>query len=310
MRCKHNTKDILLMLLVVVSSLLVVGCSGDTSDDSEDEGFKLYYINQEGTRLETVSYELESSETDDRIQEIYKAMCEDREDMVSVIPTGVKVISYSLSEEILTLNFGTYYSSMDSVTEIFLRSAVVLTLTQLEDISYVTFNINGQPLKDANGNTIGTMKASNFIDKVGNTLNNYESTTVTLYFANLKGNALRTEIRTGVYDSSKSLERYIVEQIIKGSASDGSYRTVSKQLEIRSINTNNGICYIDFSDEFLRGTSSVKDEIMIYSIVNSLTELSYISKVQISVEGEVDVTLHNKISLNTLFLRDLSYMEK
>lgn len=307
---KHKyAKDIILLLVIIISSLLVCGCGNDKYNDVND-GFCLYYLNEEGTRLETADYNIKSEAVSEQVNEVLAELYKKKDDLTSPIPSGVEIISYSISNGVLNLNFGTYYSSLDSVSEIFLRASIVLTLTQIDEVDYVSFYIEDQPLKDAGGSMVGMMKASDFTDKVGNSLNNYENTTVTLYFANLKGNSLRTEIRTGVYDSSKSLERYIVEQIIDGPAGDGNYRTVPKETAIRSINTNNGICYIDFSEEFSKSASSVKDEIMVYSIVNSLTELSYICKVQISVEGDTEVILHKELSLDTPLIRDLSYMEK
>lgn len=270
----------------------------------------LYYLNESKTALKTVSYKLKSENTDDKINEIMSAMREERKDVRSAVPDEVYAISYELSGQVLSLNFDTAYLGLDSITEIFARAAIVLTFTQMEEISYVSFYVNNNPVKDANGDAVVMMSSADFIDKVGNTVNNYENTTVTLYFANYSGNKLRTEIRTGMYDSSQSLERYIVEQLIKGPAEKDDYRTIPQDTGIRSISTNNGVCYIDFESNFLSGASSVKDEIMIYSIVNSLTELSHINKVQISVNGDIDVELHNRFSLSQLLMKDLSYMEE
>lgn len=307
---KHKyAKNIILLLIAVLSLLAAGGCS-DKGDEEDNRGFYLYYINREGTRLETEEYEVEADDINEQVSEIWQELRKDKGTMASAIPSGVDIIWCSVSNNVLSINFGSYYSSLDSISEIFLRASLVLTLTQLDGIDYVSFYVEDQPLKDSSGSTVGMMKASNFIGKVGNSINNYETTTVTLYFANIKGNALKTEMRTGIYDSSQSLERYIVEQIIEGPGVDGNYKTIPEKTSIRSINTSNGICYIDFTREFLESASSVKDEIMIYSIVNSLTELSYINKVQISVEGEVDIMLHNQLSLNTLFMRDLGYMEQ
>lgn len=303
-----NVKMKILFLVILILSLGIAACN-EGENTKEEEKFKLYYLDESSTKLEAVEYSIESEDIKDIINEVLNEMLIQRENYNVTIPKTVQILSYELSSNNLSINFSAGYNNLDNISEIFLRASVVLTLTQLDEVEYVSIYVDNKPLKDANGATVGMLAASDFIDKVGNTLNNYETTTVTLYFANLRGNSLKTEIRTGMYDSSKSLERYIVEQLIKGPAVGSNYETLPKNTEILSINTSNGICYIDFDSDFAKGATSVKDEIMIYSLVNSLTELSYINKVQISVEGEVDISLHNKVSLDTLFYKDLSYME-
>lgn len=304
-------KALVLIITVMAFSMIIAGCSGDSNSDGENE-FMLYYTNETGTKLQGIEYSVQGGTVEASVYEVLGEMCKPQKNVNTAIPSGVGIISYSYSKEneYVSVNFDSAYNELDSVTEVFLRAAVVLTLTQIDGVEYVGFRVNDQPIKDSNGEAVGIMKASNFIDKVGNTVNNYESATITLYFANIKGNGLRTEIRTGMYDSSKTLERYIVDQLIAGPSVEGNYKTMTTNLSVISVRTSNGVCYIDFDENFIQSSSPVKDEIMIYSIVNSLTELSYISKVQISVAGEVDVKLHNSLSLDTLFVRDLSYMEQ
>ncbi len=302
-------KIIIFICMCIMCLSALFGCEKKSQANSKDE-ISLYYLNDSGTALEAVSYKLESDSADEKINEIMRAIREERKNVLPVIPKEVNAISYELSGQVLALNFDSAYLGLDSTTEILVRAAMVFTFTQLEEVSYVSFYVNNNPYKDANGDTAVMVSSSDFIDKVGNNVNNYQSTTVTLYFANYGGNKLRTEIRTGMYDSSQSLERYVVEQLIKGPAESGDYVTIPQGTGIRSISTNNGVCYIDFDSDFLSGASSVKDEIMVYSIVNSLTELSHISKVQISVNGDIDVELHGRFSLNSFLTKDLSYMEE
>ena len=48
---------------------------------------------------------------------------------------------------------------------------------------------------------------------------------------------------------------------------------------------------------------------MLYSIVNSLSELPTISKVQISVNGDTNSVYRDKFRLDELYERNLDYME-
>jgi germination protein M len=54
----------------------------------------------------------------------------------------------------------------------------------------------------------------------------------------------------------------------------------------------------------------VTSEVTIYSITNSLIELGGVNQVQIMVEGESNLMYREKISLDTLFERNLELIEK
>ena len=54
----------------------------------------------------------------------------------------------------------------------------------------------------------------------------------------------------------------------------------------------------------------VSDELMIYSIVNSLCELPYVNGVQILVDGESEIMLHKTFSLAQVLRRNTDLIEK
>ena len=73
---------------------------------------------------------------------------------------------------------------------------------------------------------------------------------------------------------------------------------------------DDNVCYINFDENFLRGSGSlaVADYIPIYSIVNSLAEAAGINRVQIAVNGSVNVKFRDSISLESPFERNLDYI--
>ena len=300
----------LLLVIMILSVFLMNGCKSVQETDEEEEQFKIYFIDPSGMELQGVNSDIGALEQDKRVGGILETMREDRGGCLSPFPYEVRVKEFSLSDKKLVVDFNAAYNNMDTVTEVLLRAAIVLTMTQLEEVDYVTFKVNGTEYVDNNGKPIGIMTASDFVNKVGVSINNYESVVITLYFSNYTGSNLKTEVISKMYDSSKPLEKYIMEQLLAGPTEKGDYKVMPSGTKILDVYTNDGICYVDFNNKFLDGPSTVNDNILIYSIVNSLTELSYVNQVQISVEGDVDVKLHDKISLNTFFSRDLSYMER
>ena len=67
---------------------------------------------------------------------------------------------------------------------------------------------------------------------------------------------------------------------------------------------------MNFDSMFLKQVYEVKAEIAIYSIVNSLCELSGIDRVQIFVDGKSEVMFRERIPLTTVFSRDLDYIQQ
>ncbi|MBD9157530.1 MAG: hypothetical protein EGQ17_04495, partial [Lachnospiraceae bacterium] len=55
---------------------------------------------------------------------------------------------------------------------------------------------------------------------------------------------------------------------------------------------------------------NVTEAVTIYSIVDSLTELSGISKVQILVNGETDLVYKESMRLDTIYERNLDIIEQ
>ena len=101
------------------------------------------------------------------------------------------------------------------------------------------------------------------------------------------------------------MEQGIAEELVKGPASDISRPTINPDTKVLNVTLQDGICYVDFNEKFLSEPYQVKPDIVIYSIVNSLAELTEVNKVQISVNGSTADKFMDSIPLSTLFERKL-----
>lgn len=207
------------------------------------------------------------------------------------------------------MNFDEHYKEMDTVREVLMRAAIVRTVTQVPEISLVSFTVQGEPLTDSNGNAIGMMPADLFIDNAGNEINAYEKVNLHLYFANEDGTGLVEENRRNVvYSSNISLEKLVVEKLIEGPMAEGAYPTVNPQTKIVSVSIKDGICYVNLNEDFLNQPYQVGADVTIYSITNSLVELSNVNKVQISINGETNISYREKVNLGGIFERNLDLL--
>ena len=182
------------------------------------------------------------------------------------------------------------------------------TFSQLEDVDYVTFQVEGAPLTDHYGNVIGNMSADTFIYNVGKEISTYEKIELKLYFANETGDKLIPVYRSVVYNSNISMERLAVEQIISGPNTDIAFPTINKDTKVKSVNIKDGVCYVDFDQTILNQTQNVSAEVALYSIVNTITEFSDVNKVVLSVEGETAFTFMDFV-ISGSYERNLDIIE-
>ncbi|MCR5156871.1 MAG: GerMN domain-containing protein [Butyrivibrio sp.] len=305
-------KNIIALILIMVLAMTgLAGCSvGRPSSD--DESFKLFYVNNSETAIVAVDYEIKSSSVDIEavIEELLGQLGTMPERMQYEAPlTGeVNLLGYTITDRLLTLNFDISYLEMETTIEILDRAAIVRTFTQLPQIEYVSFQVEGNPLTDRNGNVVGNMSADTFIYNMGNEINTYEKIELKLYFTNEAGDKLVPVYRSVVYNSNISMERLALEQLIKGPNSDICYPTVSKDSKINSISVKDGVCYIDFDPSFLTEPYPVSAEVALYSIVNTVTEFSYVNKVAFSVGGEASFTFMD-YAVSGPFERNLDIIE-
>ena len=152
------------------------------------------------------------------------------------------------------------------------------------------------------------MTADLFIDNAGNEINAYEKTRLLLYFTNEDGERLiGVQTKPVVYSSNISMEKLVVERLIAGPDAENEelYPVTNPATKVLGVTVKDGTCYVNLDNGFLTQTYNVSAEVQIYSIVNSLVELSNINKVQIAVNGNTDMIFREKISLSNVFDRNL-----
>ena len=108
---------------------------------------------------------------------------------------------------------------------------------------------------------------------------------------------------------STSQERVIVEQLLAGSQTGGN-PVLPKDTKILNISTTDTVCYVNLDSTFLTGELEAAEYIPVYALVDSLTELQTVNKVQIAVNGSADVVYRNSISLVSPLEREEKYIVK
>ena len=102
----------------------------------------------------------------------------------------------------------------------------------------------------------------------------------------------------------------MVEQLIAGvGKGEKAFPTINPGTKIVSVNVKDGICYVNLDNAFLTQIYNVTPEVTIYSITNSLVEIANVNKVQISINGDTNITYKECINLSSVFERNLELVE-
>ena len=299
-----------LLLVLLAACVLLAGCRKQETPLQEGETeYQIYYMNQSVTKLIPHSYRTKTTDTEGLVGELMESMLHVPADLEAQAVLSDKVVYQGCrrDDNVLYLFFDNNYTSMNACQEILCRAALARTLTQVPGIEYISIYSGDQPLLDKNGMPTGLISAADFVDSITD-VNAYERTELTLYFTNADGTMLFPEKRSVMHNVNTSVERVIIEELISGPKQPGLMPTLNSDIKILNVSVNENVCYVNFDAAFLNNSLEVKDYIPIYSIVNSLSELSNVNRVQITVSGSQEVTFRENISLNTLFERNLDYI--
>ena len=301
---------------VLLTLVLLSGMTGCAREEKEDSGLLLYYLNEDLSSLNTLSYLMEDgkSKADLSPQEMADDMLEQLAtpsgDVRSIAPIqNFTVTGTTLQNGTLTVFLSSDYEELETVREILTRAALVNTLCQIDGVDSVSFLCGDHPLTNEDGSVVTAMNSDMFIFNSGKEIMNYEKVRLHLYFANEDGDQLVDTYRNVVYNSNISMERLVVEQVLKGPNSDVVFPTLNPASKVLSVTTRDGVCYVNLDQAFLTEPYGVTSQVAIYSLVNSLTELSSVSAVQITIEGKTGKAFMDS-SLSSAFERNLSVVRK
>lgn len=296
--------------LLLLTAAIACACSIQRESD-QGQTYKVYYVNRDETAVFSNDYVTNTTDKEELVEELLAALgtSSERLEYKTPLSNSFQLLGYTIAEDQLVISFDENYKKQPVTTEVLVRAAIVRTLTQIEGIQYISFQILSEPLTDASG-VIGLMSADMFIDNAGNEINTYEKVNLTLYLANERGDGLKQVSRPVIYSSNISMERLVVEQLIAGPAEgEKVFPAINPDTKIISVNVKDGICYVDLDNSFLTQIYNVTSDVVIYSLTNSLVELSNVNKVQISIGGSTNVNYKENVSLSTVFERNLELVE-
>lgn len=296
-------KKICAILLLCVSLLALLSACGKEKKTGE---YQVFYLNADVTRIVPEKIELKSSQEDEKIQELLKDLKKQPNDtsLRQTIPDKVKVLGVSTATYQITVDFSKEYYDMSPTEEVLTRAAIVKTLLQIKKYPYVMFTVESEPLVNSSKNAVGSMSEDSFVENPGEQINSSQKATLKLYFSNKAGTRLVPETREVHYSSNISLEKLVMEQLIEGPRKSGLLATIPSETKLITITVVDGVCYVNLDEMFLNQNQEISEPVVLYSIVDSLTELTGIDKVQISINGDTSGKCRYTYKLSKMYKAD------
>lgn len=307
-------KSLIYCLVLMTIMMSLMGCQ-KTSYKVNSQN-QLYFFDSSRGILVSENLPEEFSDLKDQqeqVKYIVGRLKENKSIQVTTLQAGpqMPIQNTSIKDRIVVIHFSEAYHTLSPQDKIGMRAALVYSLTELDFIDGVEFYIDEAPLTTATGKIVGTIYPSNINKEV---LDPYPATTpytLSVYFANKEGKLVKEEHSIRVSNPS-TLEKPLLEELIKGPNSDDLLRTVPSDMKVKDASTVNGVCQIDLSfdpkSKFF--TDNKAKELMVYSIVNSLTSLPQIKKVVIFVDGKNDVEFTPDIDFTDTFERSEDYISQ
>lgn len=304
-----------LLLLSIFCLLVLVGCANKNVVSEVPATPNIYFFDTAKNKLFTENLDasfLNQQTEDDKILFILEALATGPK--ITTLPTVVELPIQSANHDgsRVNIDFEGRYNALSSVQRIAARAMLVESLCELDFIEGVTFSIEGQPMTGANDKEIGLVKTGDLLTGILDPNQATSKPIVTLYFASPDDTKLVAEQRRIELNSSVQQEKTIIEELIKGPQTEGLLSTIPAETIVKDVTVKDGICQVDLSFDLKSKffTTPESKYMMIYSIVNTLTESSKINKVAFLVDGKKDIEFTKDIDLRETFVRNNRIIEK
>lgn len=309
-------KKVLCILTIIFTMFFMCSCINNITE-SEGKLTKeadLYFSNSEYNDVfkekRTVAYDRE----EDFIKALFNEILSGPSDVNgrAVVPAGTSLLDFGMDGYVLNLNlskeFLNYEGEQSKSAELLARYSIVKTMCGCQNVEKVHFFVDGEELLNSSGAPVGDLGESDIVFSFGGSENLTEKY-VTLYYANSEFDKLVLR-RKKVQVAENSIEKTIVTELLTKPDDNKLYSAIPKDTKVISVETKAEICFVNLSGEFVENFEggSAAAEMAIYSIVNSLTELPDIDKVQFLIDS-VKVDVFGDFIFSDPFERNLALVE-
>lgn len=272
-------------VLLLSLLMLLYGCG--KAGGQRQAAVQLYYVlldeNQAGAAIEGEERYIPDRTVESLMTALLKGPT-DGNTYRQTFPSGTTLQSWSLEEGRLTLDLSESFGRLSGVELIEAEYCIVMTVSQLDGIDDVVITVNGQSLPGASNQAL---RVSDVI------LHGETADPITvskqLYFP-LQEGGVGVEVREFEVDTEQEIEvaNAILQQLIAGPTASDLLPCLNSGAQMEAESILQGNCTVELDRTAIEGIIALGEggELAIYSIVDSLAELSGIDTVSFTFQGE------------------------
>lgn len=279
-----------LALLATAGYFIITRNDAPSTEKQKNETVSLYFLDSSKTKLVSETREIEPLPDRDLMEKLANLLIEGPKDSVEkkrAIPENTRVLSVSINGSIATVDFSAEFYGQTDIDSSLAAATVVKTMCDTGKVSKVIILVEGQALIGSNEVELGALGSDDIVYVGSSSSETNNNVVISLYFADKTGQYLQLEQRTVKQNDKEPLAKIAVTELMNGSQTDGQ-RLIPAEAKLLSTEIKEGICFVNFSKEFVdkHQPGSTAELLTVYSIVNTLTELNNITKVQFLIEGQ------------------------
>lgn len=295
MGTKKSNRWIFITLIIAVVLAACVGAGYIFARDAlnsnkavAERSFDIYFLNNSKTKPVAEQRKLQIDENTDILRELIDELLKGPlvKDNYRAIPEGTKLLDISKEGTVLTINFSKEYYGPTAADDMIAAVTVVSTLCDVDGVQKVRILVEDEELIGQGKKPLGALGKEDLV--LDNQQAACEDTVVTLYFPRVGSDKLISEKRKVKLVDKESVAKSIVSELIKGPEDKDRTRVIPAEVKLLSVEVKGNTCFVNFSKDFIDkhpgGTAG--ESVTIYSVVNSLTELAEVQKVQFLIEGK------------------------
>ncbi len=273
---------------VALSALaLLFSLCACSSGGGESGGLRLYFPARSGTEgLRTQAVGSEDYHGRANVDSMMEGLLSgpSEEGLSSLVDEEVWLLGWTLSGGTLQVDMSAAYGDLAGVDLTLADCCITLTLSQLEGVERVYITAGGSEVAH---------RASQVFTPEDMIFTGAEEEPrqmpVELYFPRSIGQGLGFEVRELILTEDDNLYTEVIQALLAGPQSSALQTFFPEGIEVLGTRVDDGICYVNFAvilKEKAPG-EPMQQDLLLYSIVNTLGALDSVRAVQLLIEGEI-----------------------
>jgi len=280
-------------IIMLFCLLFLTGCSGDRQPSEKDmqKPVRFYYCTEDdahyGDELGALRWELRDLGSNDySLVELINLffLGPKTEGLSAPFPASLRAESAEIKDGVLVLELSSNLQDLAGMKRTLTAACLVHTMVQFDRIEAVKLTCSAGTMQGVLSKQLSPDDFLLLDDSATS-----DQTTVRIYFPDNEGRYLEEEIRERAFDSKEQIAPYVIRQLLAGPEEQGHKAVIPEDTRLNTLWIHDGVCSLDLSLDFVRKQPETHQEarMRVFSVVHSLTELSWIDCVQIQSGGQV-----------------------